>query len=291
MDSPNRKNENKNLLIATFGFGFLAAASLSSSSSTVASVGLLIGTFGFAFLTIISFWRSRNADYSETPNELLIAISGKFGSGKDTVAEILKSYYKGFTLLPFAGALKSFVALVGNIDVSILYTDQGKEQKNYVKEPQEFSVIEKKLKEIFGDYPFQSGQLENAFKETISFMDGTKSWGQTLQYVGTAVFREKIDNDFWIKVWKIQFLLHKDKGIIVTDLRFKNEAKLLKELNFQLWRVNAPLEERIKRIKTIRNPNHLSETNLDDYDGFDKIIENDSSLQVLEKKVKLIYIS
>lgn len=62
-----------------------------------------------------------------------IGISGKYGSGKDTVAEMLLKLNPKLTVLPFAGPLKEFVALLGNIDVKSLYSDEGKEKPNAIQ--------------------------------------------------------------------------------------------------------------------------------------------------------------
>lgn len=143
--------------------------------------------------------------------------------------------------------------------------------------------------DIFEGYEFKQGQLQDAINESIKFMNGKSSWGKTLQYVGTNVFREKIDANFWINVWTNKFEKCKTNGVIVTDARFKNEANLLKKLGFELWKVQCPIEERKKRIKTVRDENHISETDLDDYDGFDVILQNDSTLKELEEAVYRIY--
>lgn len=75
--------------------------------------------------------------------------------------------------------------------------------------------------------------------------------------------------------------LSDDKSnFVVTDLRFINEAKYLKENGAILIRVNRP---------GIKVYDHISETQLDDYANFDFVIENDTTLEDLEKAVDTIF--
>jgi len=220
---------------------------------------------------------------------LSVGLSGKYGSGKGQVSTFLVELSPKTKVLPFAKLLKDYVSLLGGIDPLLLYSDEGKQKPNMIQEKRSFDELKPKIVELFGGYEFKKNQLEELSKECIDFMDGNSSWGKTLQFVGTEVFRNKVDSDFWIKVWKLNYEKYKETGVIVDDVRFKNEVKLLKELGFQIWRINSPIEERMKRIKTVRDPNHISETELDDFKEFDKIIYNDSSLEELKKSVTWLY--
>jgi len=85
---------------------------------------------------------------------------------------------------------------------------------------------------------------------------------------------------------------------IVTDVRFPNEAQAIKDRGGIVIRVNRLTEEqKIASLKARANrPNnaiklalkneHPSETALDDYDGFDYVIENNGSIEELVEKVK-----
>ena len=65
--------------------------------------------------------------------------------------------------------------------------------------------------------------------------------------------------------------------VVVTDVRFKNEAARIKELGGQVWRVN--------RINVGPANDHISEVNLDDWD-FDSIITNNSDMPNLIKQIR-----
>ena len=67
---------------------------------------------------------------------------------------------------------------------------------------------------------------------------------------------------------------------IVTDVRYQNEADHIKNKGGILIRVNR---------NTHNNDNHKSEIDLDDYNKFDFIIDNNGSVEELIKKVIEIY--
>ena len=64
--------------------------------------------------------------------------------------------------------------------------------------------------------------------------------------------------------------------LIITDVRFPNEAELVRELDGVLIRVERD---------TGLDDTHDSETALDDYDHFDFRLKNDGSLDDLETAV------
>ena len=72
------------------------------------------------------------------------------------------------------------------------------------------------------------------------------------------------DSDFWI----------------VSDVRYKNEADELLSRGALLIRINRESDN---------SDMHKSEVDLDSYDKFSYIIENDGSLEDLYNKVKEIY--
>lgn len=72
---------------------------------------------------------------------------------------------------------------------------------------------------------------------------------------------------------------------IITDVRFENEVKAIKDRKGVVIRVDR-LDENGMEHKTLEE--HSSETQLDDYD-FDYVIENDGTIEELVEKVKKIY--
>ena len=81
---------------------------------------------------------------------------------------------------------------------------------------------------------------------------------------------------------------------IITDVRFPNEAKAIKDRGGVVIRVNRPLERlgnsKLPKLRHTSITQHPSETALDDYDDFDYVIENDGTVQDLIDKVMALNI-
>jgi hypothetical protein len=107
-------------------------------------------------------------------------------------------------------------------------------------------------------------------------------WGRTpgeiLQVVGTDLFRQQFDADVWVKAVHRKILNNPQQSRwVITDVRFPNEADFIKEvLGGLICRV-----DREDRDLGGRDPNHPSETALDEYTDWDYILDNNGSLQDL----------
>jgi guanylate kinase len=92
---------------------------------------------------------------------------------------------------------------------------------------------------------------------------------------------------------------------IITDPRFENEAKAVKDKDGIMIRVNRGIKiqskeygeltmnlNEHKKLQHFENGTmeHSSETGLDDYDGFNYVIDNDGTIEDLIEKVKEILI-
>ena len=86
---------------------------------------------------------------------------------------------------------------------------------------------------------------------------------ELLQKFGTARYNVVCD-DFWVKACLKEFLKKMIIGLI-SDVRFKSEAKGIKDLEGIIVRVNR---------EGAGAGNHISEIDLDDY-SFDYVINND----------------
>lgn len=121
---------------------------------------------------------------------MLICICGKAGAGKDTIGDYLVNKY-AFKKIALADPIKRLVKDVFVLDDNTVY-DRIAREKPLSNWPQ-WSV--RKL----------------------------------LQYIGTELFREKIDDAIWVK--SLWYRIQKDKtnNYVVTDVRFPNELKFFKE--------------------------------------------------------------
>lgn len=175
------------------------------------------------------------------------AFSGKIGAGKSTAAHDLCDTLKcekGFkgcvVVVSFATALKEYTAKLYGFDVKLTRSAAG--------------------------------------KETVVKNGGGRTVGQLLQFVGQQS-RETMGDDVWaralVQVTNKIAKLHTGwvpgmKTIfIVDDLRHKVEMEVLSELGATTIRLNG--DPGGVRATSTRDPNHPSETELDDCSSFDEV--------------------
>jgi len=93
-------------------------------------------------------------------------------------------------------------------------------------------------------------------------------------------FRNWIGKDFFVNI--VSNKIFKQNGnVFISDVRYENEAEMLKSLGFTLVHI-------VRHGREIdRNQNHSSETELKDY-RFDYEIVNDGSLEELYRKLDFL---
>ena len=185
---------------------------------------------------------------------MIIGISGKAGSGKDTAAKMLEVLYS-------------------NPDIS--YEDfVNKRYKNFA----DILIVHfaDALKET-AQVLFRLGEWETNTQEgkktTINWIG--KTVRELLQGIGQGL-RDAIDFDLWVKI-----LFANTKGwsnYIIADVRYPNEIKAIKERNGILIRIDR---------KGAGAGNHSSETALDDYKEWDVHIENNGSIEDLFETIRI----
>jgi hypothetical protein len=181
---------------------------------------------------------------------LLIGLSGKAGSGKSTVADYLTGAH-GYQQFAFADVLKEVVQAA---------------------------------------FHFDDAQM-GAGKEVIDPRFG-KSPRWCLQYFGTAFRAIWPEVWIWNLRWRIlDFLsLNGQRPIVVTDVRFRDEAVALKFLGAVLVRIERGKDHRLKTCAT-GIPGHVSETDLDAWSDWDHVIENYGSLSELAIRVESMLVA
>src|SRR5579872_602391 len=174
-------------------------------------------------------------------NTPIIGIIGNKFNGKDTIANYIVEKYK-YRKIAFADKLKQACKLLYNLTDDQLYGDK---------------------------------------KEIID-----PNWGTTpriiMQHVGT-LFREnmkticpKIGNNFWVQIVKNEC---RKSPVVISDVRFKNEVQMIKDLYGVLIKVERP------GIKC--SDIHESEQELHsiDPDDIDYRIINDGDIESLYRKI------
>jgi hypothetical protein len=97
-----------------------------------------------------------------------------------------------------------------------------------------------------------------------------------MQTLGTDWGRLQVHPDLWVRCWSAQAAQH--RRLVADDVRFSNEAAAIHALGGQVWKVWRP--------DAVLDCPHASEGNLDDWDGFDRVIANDASLEQLMQQVE-----
>jgi hypothetical protein len=195
---------------------------------------------------------------------MIVGISGKAQSGKDTVSKMIVYtiwYYnysqrlQPFSLEHYNNTYEKFGDV---IDFTCWYkTSFANKLKQCLSNILNVSISK------FEDNEFKKSEVE--------WLGITVR--ELLQKFGTAI-RNEVGDDFWVKACLNN--LEKDGNYLITDVRFKSEAKGIKDLEGIIVRVNR---------EGAGAGNHISEIDLDDY-SFDYVINNDGNMEDLLLKVK-----
>ena len=113
---------------------------------------------------------------------------------------------------------------------------------------------------------------------------------ELLQTLGTDIIRNQIDDNFFIDRTCQDILVYKYffDVIIISDARFPHELDIPKERFSDVYTIEVVRPNYTNELSS-NEKKHITETALDNYDKYDYVIENDSDLDDLNKKViKLI---
>ena len=209
---------------------------------------------------------------------MIIGICGLIGSGKGTVADFLVEQ-RGFTKISFADRLKDGVASVFGWDREMLEgnTDDSRAWREKVD-------------------PYWSTELGNPVTPRL-----------VLQLFGTDCMRNGFYDGIWVSLVKKQLLENPDSNFVIPDVRFENEAEMIRSIGGQLWRVKrgddpewwetAQTEMRQKAKQKESKGIVVSHKMEDNYPDvhisewawanveYDAVIENKSSVEFLNNRV------
>ena len=140
----------------------------------------------------------------------IIGLCGAAGAGKDTVAAYLKAEH-GYATIAFAEPLKMIVSILTGWPITFV---EG-------SDPEQRPLRETLVHPVYG-----------------------MTCRRMLQFVGTDLFRRQFHKDVWIEAvrGRIRDLAKRNAGpIVVSDVRFADEALALQEMGATIWRVTRPL--------------------------------------------------
>ncbi|MBR6517045.1 MAG: hypothetical protein IKT40_09450 [Bacilli bacterium] len=190
----------------------------------------------------------------------IIGFCGRCQGGKTELANICEEY--GYQKISFATPLKTLVANLLGCDINEV----------------------NKLKTANFDFICTEDVCEYISKECEIPIDNVKykllgyifhNTREMMQIIGTDIIRQ-YNNDWHIN--KMREIIKPNIRYVIDDVRFPNEANLIKELNGDLWFVVRPLFNNVS--------NHESENSLK-WQSFDNIIINDGKLEYLKSKWKM----
>jgi hypothetical protein len=276
---------------------------------------------------------------------MIINLSGKQGSGKDTVGAIInyltccnsfwrhkKEVPEQFTFELFNSS--DYTGVLGRGDFKIKkYSDKLKDMTCILigctreqLEDQDFKAtpLGEEWKQTFtDDYDLKDNKL---FDKDYGDFQEDLTPRKILQLLGTDFGRDMIHPDVWINSLfadyhsGIKMSDYTESKWIITDSRFPNDVERVKSLGGICIRVNRNpkhifTKDGIDYIQENKDPwyyningkhykdrkhyndlipmktvEHESETSLDNYEGFDYIIDNNFDIQSLIEKVKEILI-
>lgn len=203
--------------------------------------------------------------------KIVVMISGKMRSGKNTFADIL-------------------IEEINKIDPDkrVRYDFFARPVKEQAKEV--FRPLTNYLNAVS-----ESCGIPQLFTDDDNWYEDKNSITRILlQTYGTEIFRDRVDKDYWSKLMRENLEKSDFEIILVTDWRFKNEMDVVeasKEYKTMSVRVTRP--ELFVPVTDMYQ--HSSEIDLDDFDRFDVSIINNAfdSMRNDAKKlaVKIIDIS
>lgn len=179
-----------------------------------------------------------NAVHGEKTRRV-IGITGKAGHGKDTVGGILCNDH-GFWSMHYSEPIKRACAELFDVPLERFYDPEAKE----VADP------------------------------------GWNDWSprKMMQWLGTDAVRRDVDADFFVKHMRRRIAARPGQDIVVTDVRFDNEARMLRDaFGAEIWLVDAS-----KRLADNSGPLkgdtvlHATEKGISS-DLVDRVVDNNGS--------------
>lgn len=193
------------------------------------------------------------------PMPIHIAISGKMGHGKDTLAMIMADEI----MKRLAGTHPKFLS---------------------------FATKLKQVTSILTGIPYNTINTREGKSLPVHYYSGHRSImtvGALLQNLGDLL-RQSIDPDIWIKAMFSDVDNDADHyhSTIITDLRYPNEYNHCRDRGYVLVRIIRPDVDDNTIVDTNgRDSNHISEVALDDHD-WDYTFYNTGTIDDLREEVK-----
>lgn len=209
---------------------------------------------------------------------MILGFSGKALAGKDVAADYLIANYNWDVKTGFAYNLKVACSEILNMDLEAFTTQVGKCAMLAEPVKTDYCLVEKIVQ-----------WMSKTHDVTMDSIDHNRLIGRVLktprdilQFVGTDIMRSYSHNyhrDVLI------LSLSEDNNVIVTDVRFPNEADIIRSSGGYVIRVERPIALR-RLYGEVSNTKHKSEVALDTWDDWDYTLNNDGKeLDSLYRKI------
>lgn len=219
---------------------------------------------------------------------MIIGLSGKAGSGKDTVGDYIAKKYN-FAKMAFADPVKRTARMLFDFSDEALWgpSDKRKELNYKYKLPQKYQTSDnpsftkylsartvlQKLGTEFGRECYENIWVDLVLKDVYAIEKEPRDNFHCVYNYRTGLDRTR------------KRILNPYNGVIITDLRFFNEVAAVKSADVSESIVIKIVRDKINKNDEFRS--HISETELDEIPDseFTHIIENNSSLESLKEKI------
>lgn len=200
----------------------------------------------------------------------IIGVSGKIGVGKDEVCKIIQKVTgKESPSLPNNIALK----LKEDFDI---FDSEWRIKKFASTLKKIVSLLTGCSEYDLEDQDFKNRELPEEWRVYNELgYPSIYTYRSALQIIGTNLFRDQFHENTWVNALLSNIQDH--EKVLISDCRFENEAKAIKN--------KGGIVVRVERPSIASTSTHPSETALDNYTEFDYKIVNDGSIIELKAKV------
>lgn len=227
----------------------------------------------------------------------IVGLVGPKGSGKDTVAALLKDLNKSNGKISFAGPLKEIISKVFDVSLTVLNDPVLKEKPfktPIVLTSRNLRAVKHECMERLDRFSEDGTLLYFPDKATISGLEGRemKSPRELMQVIGTDFIRMRIFDEWHTRAAFAEPALAKlVKGGVycVTDVRFVNEYEYLANKygkDFVCFYVERPEAE--ARLAEATHPSELETLKIKALLPEGHIIMNDGTMEELKTKSSML---